>query len=370
MKKDLIIIGRASDCDHQPLDPRVSRKHAQIRKNKAGGMEIMDLGSRNGTFVNDRKIPVNQWIRISLGDRVTLSSDYVLELPLLFPGLLADKSDQTKVFQNGSDGASSKPRERRSYVKTENRSFAFDPDKTSIGEISQMDETPFKSIGRGTTNDIVITDTNISREHCRIRMLNRYMIQIEDLGSTNGTFADGKRLDQRKLYTFKSGVQIQLGHKVRIDLSKILPGLDILSSNVTPVTPNPASKPTSPVLTPLSALEKKAFEELQSLWQEYQDRQNKASSASMGYMMGGSIVGSVLGAALMPVTGGLSALVSLGGTAIGRYLGMQKTNEIRNDLNYEDAFLQAYACPRCLESFQKKPWITIRECHKCKVKFR
>jgi ATP adenylyltransferase/5',5'''-P-1,P-4-tetraphosphate phosphorylase II len=46
------------------------------------------------------------------------------------------------------------------------------------------------------------------------------------------------------------------------------------------------------------------------------------------------------------------------------------SNEIRKDATFEDQFLQMYACPRCNESFQKKPWITIRDCFKCKTKYR
>jgi ribosomal protein L37AE/L43A len=55
---------------------------------------------------------------------------------------------------------------------------------------------------------------------------------------------------------------------------------------------------------------------------------------------------------------------------LGRYLGAQKSKEIKTDLNYENMFLVTYACPRCSESFQKRPWVTIRDCNKCKIKFR
>ena len=83
--------------------------------------------------------------------------------------------------------------------------------------------------------------------------------------------------------------------------------------------------------------------------------------------IGGALVGAVLGA----VTGGIGGvLLSGGGGVLGKYLGQQKSSKIRQDLNYETAFLETYCCPRCKESFQKKPWITIRDCFKCKLKFR
>ena len=49
-------IGRAPDNDLVLDDPLVSRYHAELRKRPAGGYEIADLGSQNGTFVNGRRI--------------------------------------------------------------------------------------------------------------------------------------------------------------------------------------------------------------------------------------------------------------------------------------------------------------------------
>jgi pSer/pThr/pTyr-binding forkhead associated (FHA) protein len=48
-------IGRGTECSIQLNDPLCSRVHA-IVKNVNGRWEVRDLDSRNGTFVNDRKI--------------------------------------------------------------------------------------------------------------------------------------------------------------------------------------------------------------------------------------------------------------------------------------------------------------------------
>lgn len=51
------------------------------------------------------------------------------------------------------------------------------------------------TIGRGSKNAIVIHDNEVSREHCRLaRVLDDY--EIYDVGSTNGTFVNGKRIDE------------------------------------------------------------------------------------------------------------------------------------------------------------------------------
>jgi pSer/pThr/pTyr-binding forkhead associated (FHA) protein len=49
-------IGR-DGCDINLADPEVSRRHAVIRADDAGApAAIEDLGSRNGTWVNDRRV--------------------------------------------------------------------------------------------------------------------------------------------------------------------------------------------------------------------------------------------------------------------------------------------------------------------------
>jgi pSer/pThr/pTyr-binding forkhead associated (FHA) protein len=59
-------VGRAG-ADLELVDPDVSRRHATFHQVDAG-IGIEDLGSRNGTFVNDEKI--SGIAALSRGDRV------------------------------------------------------------------------------------------------------------------------------------------------------------------------------------------------------------------------------------------------------------------------------------------------------------
>ncbi|HEX4929452.1 MAG TPA: FHA domain-containing protein, partial [Gaiellaceae bacterium] len=52
----LVRIGRAPENDIVLDDLLVSRHHAELRRLPAGGYELNDLGSHNGTFVNGRRI--------------------------------------------------------------------------------------------------------------------------------------------------------------------------------------------------------------------------------------------------------------------------------------------------------------------------
>ena len=50
-----MLVGRAPTCDVPVFDPTISRRHAELTL-VAGGVEINDLGSSNGTFVNGERV--------------------------------------------------------------------------------------------------------------------------------------------------------------------------------------------------------------------------------------------------------------------------------------------------------------------------
>ena len=61
------------------LHPRydnVSNRHAELRL-EDGRILVVDLGSSNGTFVNDRRIGQNSPVEVRLGDRVRFAADLV-----------------------------------------------------------------------------------------------------------------------------------------------------------------------------------------------------------------------------------------------------------------------------------------------------
>lgn len=55
LKKDKFVIGRASDCTLRAGSEAISRHHCAILR-RDGKLTVRDLGSRNGTYVNDEKI--------------------------------------------------------------------------------------------------------------------------------------------------------------------------------------------------------------------------------------------------------------------------------------------------------------------------
>ncbi|MDI6891661.1 MAG: DUF3662 and FHA domain-containing protein [Actinomycetota bacterium] len=63
------------------------------------------------------------------------------------------------------------------------------------------------SIGRSESNDIVLPDFKVSRRHALIVQMGSDFI-VRDMGSTNGTFVNGKRVEEKSL---KNGDTVGLG---------------------------------------------------------------------------------------------------------------------------------------------------------------
>lgn len=120
--------------------------------------------------------------------------------------------------------------------------------------VMQSGPTPGKSyplekneifIGRDINNDIVISDAEISRKHCRLVFQGGGYV-IEDLGSTNGSFVNGQRL--MGPHTLTSGELMMLGENVGLAYEAI--GFDINATVVGSSMGAPAVSPSQNLSAP------------------------------------------------------------------------------------------------------------------------
>ncbi len=69
------------------------------------------------------------------------------------------------------------------------------------------------TIGRDTANQIQVHDTEVSRHHARIEIAEDKTHRLTDLGSSNGTFVNSRRVDSQVL---RSGDRVQVGRTLMI----------------------------------------------------------------------------------------------------------------------------------------------------------
>ena len=88
---DEIRIGRRSsrsphqpdiDLTGPPLDPGVSRKHAELRRSADGSWSVVDLGSPNGIQLNGVDVPSGATVPVTAGDRIHLGAWTLITLTL------------------------------------------------------------------------------------------------------------------------------------------------------------------------------------------------------------------------------------------------------------------------------------------------
>lgn len=65
-----------------------------------------------------------------------------------------------------------------------------------------------KTIGRATRADFILDAALVSRVHCRLTAHSAARLEVQDLGSTNGTYVNGHRITRADL---KEGDRLRIG---------------------------------------------------------------------------------------------------------------------------------------------------------------
>ncbi len=188
-------IGRSPNNTIPFPERHVSRQHAVISF-RDGIFMVADLGSANGTFVNDKQL--TDPYPLMHGDVIRL---YV---PVLHFSAIVTEEEEQKAKMTGTMvvpvGAGGQPK----------LNITSGPQEGA--EIPIL--TPVLRIGRATKNatwDISLQDRAVSRPHCEIMMQEDGVWVIKDLGSANGTVVNGVPITAEEPYPLQDGYVISVG---------------------------------------------------------------------------------------------------------------------------------------------------------------
>ncbi|MCX5645762.1 MAG: FHA domain-containing protein [Phycisphaerae bacterium] len=101
---NVTVIGRRDDCDLRIPLPMVSRRHCQLSLN-GSAMELRDLGSRGGTFVNGKKVE-DQTATVRAGDYIRIG-------PLTFVCQIDGKPEKIVPPKKGAPKTKAKPKPQK-----------------------------------------------------------------------------------------------------------------------------------------------------------------------------------------------------------------------------------------------------------------
>jgi ABC-type multidrug transport system ATPase subunit len=169
---DDVVIGRDVRADVRLPQPLVSRAHVVLRC-LDGRWVAIDNESRNGIFVGDRRV---YSVDIDNGETIHIGSPDGPQL----------------TFELGGSSDDGSPTEVACVPATETR---------ARWPVASAATTPAGSIaiGRAPDNDIVVLDVLASRYHAKL-VRTAQGVQIEDAGSINGTFVNGRRVKDEFLH--------------------------------------------------------------------------------------------------------------------------------------------------------------------------
>jgi|GEM_PF-2458724 len=199
-----VLVGRSRECAICIETNDISRRHAEIFASPNGHLLIHDLGSINGTFVNDRAATQTAPMPLYPGDRIKMGHSEILyegatgplaqrpaypqpQMPPPPPPVIQQPQvvlPPTAPMPPSSPSVATPTVAIESlyiYIFLRNgQRYRFDGEEATIG--------------RGQANDIVIDSNSMSRQHARLTRTPAGIF-IADLGSTNKTFVNGIAAD-------------------------------------------------------------------------------------------------------------------------------------------------------------------------------
>jgi pSer/pThr/pTyr-binding forkhead associated (FHA) protein len=184
----------------------VSRKHAEIVL-EGSTVRVRDHGSTNGTLVNGVALQPQVWTELKTGDRISFAkTEFIVSIPDDTAPTQQPTGERTEMMSGGPTAETPNP----SAAPPTSKDTAHGAGYCLVWEGKSFPLIEgVNTVGRKSDNDVCIPDPYVSGRHCLVE-INGDEIVVTDVGSTNGTHVNGKRLDvgERALVTPKDEITI------------------------------------------------------------------------------------------------------------------------------------------------------------------
>jgi pSer/pThr/pTyr-binding forkhead associated (FHA) protein len=227
-----LAIGRGEECDIVLTDEAVSRRHALIRTS-GRVVTVEDAGSRNGIFVNGSRVETS---RLEAGAELRIGGT-VFELVALETDTSRSWLDETVAIGDAHTQELGRTAGLQGMPVAPRYTLVWTSPDGSPGKRELNDGA--LTIGRFADADIALPDVQVSRKHARFTAKGEGLA-IEDLGSLNGTYLNGDRIQSADV---GAGDTIGIG---RTTLHVMLLGAQ--TGVVAPLQPGTVEPATEPVL--------------------------------------------------------------------------------------------------------------------------
>lgn len=232
-------IGRDKSNSLVINDEGVSVFHAELRQ-EDGKLFLWDSGSVNGTFINGEQMTGKR--EVHAGDIIRF---YQVEVQVIDPS----KGPAVALSQ-----AINREQEKPAHPQWQIKAMTG----TTSGKMYLVDGT--KVIGRDPGCDIIISGPHVSRRHAELSIRSG-SLWMKDLGSSNGSFLNGKRSEESVL---KNGDEVKFDAMTFRIVGPANAEESVDEADMTQfrpvVTPKPAAPAPKPVPAPAVAMTASALQ--------------------------------------------------------------------------------------------------------------
>ena len=216
-----IVIGRDPGVDLTISSPAISRRHARILR-EADGYVLEDLGSSNGTYVNEQKLTGRHTLKS--GDQIRLGQ--AVTMIYAAPKAVAAQETVVRAAPNTAIGSMQTMIGEDPFASQTEAG----PPQLVVAIAGENPRThsltrPNLTIGRVEGNDIVVPSPIVSRQHAQLEKVDGSYTLVVSPGATNPVYFEGRELEGPRV--LKHGDILRIGSLdpgVMVTLTYNVPG--------------------------------------------------------------------------------------------------------------------------------------------------